>query len=81
MIYDYEKWSVLEPSDVQNKLNTWPKDYTSIVVTNDAEKEIIYVSSFGYGVFNSLTESLLSFTTKQTARLKMHMVMKVFIVV
>ena len=51
MIYDYEKWSVLEPSDVQNKLNTWPKDYTSIVVTNDAEKEIIYVSSFGYGVF------------------------------
>ena len=42
MIYDYEKWSVLEPSDVQNKLNTWPKDYTSIVVTNDAEKEIIF---------------------------------------
>lgn len=33
MIYDYEKWSVLEPSVVQNKLNTWPKDYTSIVVT------------------------------------------------
>ena len=27
MIYDYEKWSVLEPSVVQNKLNTWPKDY------------------------------------------------------
>jgi hypothetical protein len=39
MIYDYEKWSVLEPSVVQNKLNTWPKDYTSIVVTkNDTEK-------------------------------------------
>lgn len=54
MIYDYEKWSVLEPSVVQNKLNTWPKDYTSIVVTkNDTEKEIIYVSSFGYGLFNS----------------------------
>lgn len=52
MIYDYEKWSVLEPSVVQNKLNTWPKDYTSIVVTkNDTEKEIIYVSSFGYGLF------------------------------
>ena len=49
---DYEKWSVLEPSVVQNKLNTWPKDYTSIVVTkNDTEKEIIYVSSFGYGLF------------------------------
>lgn len=53
MIYDYEKWIVLEPSDVMNKLKTWPRDYTSIAVTtDDAEKEIIYVSSFGYGVFN-----------------------------
>ena len=51
MIYDYDKWTVLEPSAVQNKLNVWPKDYTSIVVTtNDAGEEIIYTSSFGYGV-------------------------------
>ena len=52
MIYDYEKWSVLEPSVVQNKLNTWPKDYTSIVVTkNDTEKEIILPSVMAF--FNS----------------------------
>lgn len=52
MIYDYDKWTVLEPSAVQKKLKVWPKDYTSFVVTtNDAGEEIIYVSSFGHGVF------------------------------
>ena len=80
MIYDYEKWSVLEPSVVQNKLNTWPKDYTSIVVTkNDTEKEIIYVSSFGYGLFQFIDRE--PFITKQTVRLKTHMAMRAFIVV
>ena len=42
MIYDYEKWSVLEPSVVQNKLNTWPKDYTSIVVTKNVLKKRLF---------------------------------------
>lgn len=51
MIYDYDKWTVLEPSAVYSKLNVWPIDYTSIVVkTNDAGEEVIYASSFGYGV-------------------------------
>lgn len=51
MIYDYEKWTVLEPSKVQSKLNVWPRDYTGIVIsTNDAGEEIIYTSSYGDGV-------------------------------
>lgn len=52
MIYDYDKWTALEPSTVQNKLKVWPKDYTSIVVTTHITgEENIYVSSFGHGVF------------------------------
>lgn len=51
MIYDYDKWTVLEPSKNQSKFGMLPRDFTSIVVsTNDAGDEIIYVSSFGDGI-------------------------------
>lgn len=51
MIYDYNKWTVIEPSKVQSQLKIWPRDYTSIVVnTDDAGNEIIYTSSFGDGI-------------------------------
>lgn len=77
-----EKWSVLEPSVVQNKLNTWPKDYTSIVVTkNDTEKEIIYVSSFGYGLFQFIDREPSAVYNKTNSPLETHMAMRAFIVV
>lgn len=51
MIYDYDKWSYLDPAVVQNKFKVWPRDYTSMVVDMDeSDNEIIYVSSFGDGI-------------------------------
>lgn len=51
MIYDYNQWDVITPSETQSAL-TWPRDYTSIAIsTNEAGKEIIYTSSLGDGIF------------------------------
>lgn len=51
MIYDYDKWSYLDPSVVQKELKVWPRDYTGIAVDIDEfGNEIIYASSFGDGI-------------------------------
>lgn len=51
MIYDYNQWEVITPSETQSAL-TWPRDYTSIAVsTNNTGDEIIYTSSLGDGIF------------------------------
>lgn len=50
MIYDYDKWSFINPS-VSDKFGLWPRDYTSILIdTNNPEEDHLYVSSFGDGV-------------------------------
>lgn len=51
MVYDYDKWTYLDPSIVQKELKVWPRDYTGIVVDFDeSENEIIYASSYGDGI-------------------------------
>ena len=71
MIYDYDKWTALEPSTVQNKLKVWPKDYTSIVVTTHITGEETYMYHLSVMVFfNSQTENLPLFMTKETVRSK-----------
>lgn len=52
MIYDYTKWSYLDPTDVQKKVGNWPTNFTSIVVKiNEANEESIFTSSFGGGLY------------------------------
>lgn len=71
MIYDYDKWTVLEPSVVHKKLNVWPIDYTSIAVTtNDSGEEIMYASSFGYGVVQFINREPAIVYTKANSPLE-----------
>lgn len=51
MIYDYDKWTFLDPATVQKQLKVWPRDYTSITIGTDEQgDEIIHASSFGDGI-------------------------------
>lgn len=50
-IYDYNKWTLIDPTEVYTKFNKWPRDYTSIAVSSNVEgQESIYASSMGDGI-------------------------------